>query len=1017
MLPVVHRELLTASRRRGTYNARVGTALIALVAMVWFYLVNGSAGPASSLGKSLFNALSIFAFISASFSGCWLTSDCVSSEKREGTLGLLFLTDLKGFEILLGKLTSSSFASFYSLLAILPLLAMSIVLGGVTLNDVGQVGLLLANTMFFSLAAGLFVSTFSRSERKALFATGLLIVVAAFWPLPVMWLMKEALEIHLSEEAAMALGLPSPLFSFILSPIGANFSTPNAASRFFSSLAFVHLEAWLLLVLAGRWLPRLAHQGAEPIGRRDWAQKWRQWSYGQGEGRLRYRRKLLDANAFSWLAAREQRKPIHVWLMLGTMLALWLPAAWKYPNYFADPEIGVGLAFILHGLLKVWFTSEVCARLNEDRHSGGLELLLSTPLGVVEIAQGQAAALRRQFLLPTVFILLLDAILLMFDNQNQHLAIAAGMVLLPVDLWALKWVGMWRSLTQPKLDRALIGTWLQVLYAPWIAFAAIVSAERILPYLLGGAFPVDSRSWIALWTLLNLANSLTFALLARRSFLSKFRILATTRFDTPRAQEKSPISTLSAQALGGRTPSKAPPLRGVLGRHPWIVGCCAAGVVLALIVATLQWRGRSRFESELKEIQRRSEPASVVELTSTTPSLSGPNQAERLVATFPQMRVLNQFRTGGTSKNSATSPLGGPLPEALRARYSEAVEANSKILRTVREIEDFRQTELHVPWHSMINPPQAGLPAQPWWQTLSLVQLLQAEALLRIDDGDRAEAVRTVGLIMDLSRMLDRVPLSGAQSTRFYSLHQALTVIENLLSSAAPSTGELEILETWLRTAEAEALETKSLRRALQGDRVLYIESTRGSSSDMAARNGPGMGGPPMVPFAFEVMNWTGRWDLLAAEGVRDRTAVINLLDLPLHERQPQLRRVESEIANRPERERLPLPWFDGVWTARLLRAHMDAIARLRAARAAMAVERWRLSSKMPLPETLQEIVPNALEKLPEDPFDGQPLHYTRKAVGSGYQIYGLGGEGTRQNGQVPSPRNNAMGPTFTVER
>lgn len=1017
MLPVVHRELLTASRRRGTYNARVGTALVALVAMVWFYLVNGSVGPASSLGKSLFNALSIFAFISASFSGCWLTSDCVSSEKREGTLGLLFLTDLKGFDILIGKLTSSSFASFYSLLAILPLLSMSIVLGGVTLKDVGQVGLLLANTMFFSLAAGLFVSTFSQSERKALFATGLLIFVAAFWPLPVMWFAKEALEIHFSEEVGIALGLPSPFFSFMLSPIGADFSTPRAASSFFSSVAFVHLEAWLMLVFSGRWLPRLAHQGAEPIGRRDWAQKWRQWSYGHGEGRLRYRRQLLDSNAFSWLAAREQRKPIHVWLKLGTMLALWLPAAWKYPNYFADPETSVGLAFILHGLLKVWFTSEVCARLNEDRHSGGLELLLSTPLGVVEIAQGQAAALRRQFLLPTVFILILDAILLTFDTQNHHLAIAAGMVLLPVDLWALKWVGMWRSLTQPKLDRALMGTWLQVLYAPWIAFAAIVSVQRVLPYLFGGALPVDSRSWIALWTLLNLANSLTSAFLARRSFLSQFRILATTRFDTHGGHQESPIATLFPQTLGGRTPSKVPPLRGALGRHPWIVGCCGAGFALALIILMVAWWGRSRFEAELREIQRRGEPASVAELTSTTPALSGPNQAERLVATFPQMRVLNQFRSGGASKSSATSPLGGPLPEAVRARYSEAVEANAKILRIVREIDDFRQTELHVPWHLMINPPQAGLPVQPWWQTFGLVQLLQAEALLRIDDGDRAEAVRGVGLMMDLSRMLDRVPLRGAQSSRFYSLHEALTVIENLLSSAVPSMGELEILETWLRTAEAEALDTTFLRRALQGERVLCIVSTRGSSSDVAARTEPGMGRPSMVPFAFELMKWTGRWDLLAAEGVRDRTAVINLLDLPLHERQPQLRRVESEIANRPERERLPLPWFDGVWTARLLRAHMDAIARLRAARTAMAVERWRLSSTTPLPETLQEIVPNALEKLPEDPFDGQPLQYTRKAVGSGYQIYGLGGEGTRQNGQVPSPRNNAMGPTFTVER
>ena len=48
------------------------------------------------------------------------TMDCISEEKREGTLGLLFLTDLKGYDVALGKLCANSVRSFYALLATVP---------------------------------------------------------------------------------------------------------------------------------------------------------------------------------------------------------------------------------------------------------------------------------------------------------------------------------------------------------------------------------------------------------------------------------------------------------------------------------------------------------------------------------------------------------------------------------------------------------------------------------------------------------------------------------------------------------------------------------------------------------------------------------------------------------------------------------------------------------------------------------------------------------------------------------
>ena len=1026
MLPVVHRELLAASRRSGTYHARVGTALIGLVPMVWIYLISGASAPASSLGKSLFTGLSILAFVFSLLAGTWLTSDCVSSEKREGTLGLLFLTDLNGFDILIGKLVSSSFAAFYGLLAIVPLLAIAILMGGVTLGEVGMVAMLLANTMFFSLSAGLFASTLTPNGRKALYATVLLIFSASIWPLLAM-MVCQALEKPLSNQEGILLAIPSPVFSCFISPVGGDGSLPHAKSAFLSSLAFVHLEAWLLLLLASRWLPYLAFERSKSFGRRGWAWRWRNWSFGEGEGRLRYRRKLLDRNAFFWLAAREQRKPIHVWLMLSTILGLWLLAAWRYPNYFATPETCFGLGFVIQGILKIWFSSEVCVRLNEDRHSGGLELLLSTPLTVAEIARGQAAALRRQFLAPMLFVLFLEGAFVVamwrtahtVDTATLSLAVAAGMLCLPLDLWALRWAGMWRALTQPKLDRALLGTWGQILVLPWVVYAGVLSSKDLVEYMVGRWLPTDSRSALALWTLLNLAIVLAFGLWARRRFLSSFRVVATAHSDNPEASDKSALLEFAKQILSRRNRLEVPPLRRVLRQHPWIIGGTLVLVALALTGGVMRKLARSRFEKEVDQVRQRGEPLSRADLTSTAPALKGRNQADQLIAQFPRMRRLNQFKWSGVrdATNSAQRATSrGSLTEAERARYSEAVEANSSILQAVRAIDDFRQTEFQIPLDGVFNLGWGVPPQQQWWQTVALSELVEAEALLQIDAGDREEGVTGVSLELGLANMLENVPVNHAQASRFRVLHRAVVIAETLLSSSVPTLKELGILETLVKDAEAAALDPTPLRRALFLDRVQLIVLSQSSSTELAARFGPMMGGLASTPLAFALTKWSGRWDLMAAQGVHDQTAGIDLLNLPLHSRQEQILNIESEIKSRPEVGRVFVP-FQEVLTTRLLTAQMEAITRLRAGLVAIAIERSRLLSNAPPPATLEELVPRVLEKIPLDPFDGQPLRYFREADGPGYLVFGMGGQVVRQGSQNAPPPNRSKQLFFRVER
>ena len=83
-----------AARKRATYWGRVGLAGIALGLSTYVVVVTSAAG-LTQLGQSLLSSLAGLAFLHCLFAGVRLTSDTISEEKREGTLGFLFLTDLR----------------------------------------------------------------------------------------------------------------------------------------------------------------------------------------------------------------------------------------------------------------------------------------------------------------------------------------------------------------------------------------------------------------------------------------------------------------------------------------------------------------------------------------------------------------------------------------------------------------------------------------------------------------------------------------------------------------------------------------------------------------------------------------------------------------------------------------------------------------------------------------------------------------------------------------------------------
>ena len=181
--------------------------------------------------------------------GLVVTADCLSAEKRDGTLGLLFLTDLRGVDVVLGKFSALALHALYGMLAVFPALALPLLTGGVTGEEFWRVSLTLLNLLFVSLSIGMLVSAVWRESSHTFTATLLLLLALVIGlPLGVNLL---ALIPNVPEWIA-GLRWLSPGYAYSL---GQSPSVPGMG-EYWVALATSHGLGWGFLLLAGLVLPR-----------------------------------------------------------------------------------------------------------------------------------------------------------------------------------------------------------------------------------------------------------------------------------------------------------------------------------------------------------------------------------------------------------------------------------------------------------------------------------------------------------------------------------------------------------------------------------------------------------------------------------------------------------------------------------------------------------------------------------------------------------------------------------------
>jgi len=527
LLPVVERELRVAARKRGTYWLRFFAALA--VTLIWICLTIGARNglPLAQLGHHLFNALGVLALGFCMLAGVFLTADCLSEEKRGGTLGLLFLTDLKGYDVVLGKLVVTSVQSFYGLLAIFPILALPLLLGGVTGAEFWRVILVLMSTLFFSLAVGMLISAVSDEARQAMAATFLVLLIIA-GILPSLWWLQALI---FQNHNASFLLRPSPGYAYRMA-FDYSYQWANGPAEFRTALQTLLVLGFSSLALASFILPRAWQEKRQPAPVRNWREKLQEFRFGDAISRKTLREGVINANPFYWLAIRDRMPQAFARITQRLIIPLFccffvvgLLTSKKIETFI----ISIFTAYALHQVFKCLVAIEASRRFSEDRHSGGLELLLVTPIPPDLILSGQWRALQKHFRKTILLMLLVNLGLLWFVNfadvqmgpQDRGIfggLLIGGMLMALLDVCALSWVGMWMGLRASRHHRATLGTLGRVMGLPWLGIFLLVFVGG------GKGFSAEQvEVFFTLWFILGIVTDLVVGISARTRLRRDFR--------------------------------------------------------------------------------------------------------------------------------------------------------------------------------------------------------------------------------------------------------------------------------------------------------------------------------------------------------------------------------------------------------------------------------------------------------------------------------------------------------------
>jgi ABC-type transport system involved in multi-copper enzyme maturation permease subunit len=275
LLSLIAREFRETARKKRAHGLRLifGGAMA-----VWFGMLvfrNLFVG-AEAVGKAVYEAIIMPLNVGAFLLAPALSAPSIATERAEGTLGLLFLTKLRPFHIVVAKFVARLLELLSFLLFALPFLVLPIVLGGVSKDAVllDVAGLLIM--LIFGSAVGLFASAFCKSTTRAFLLALALLFILEYW-----WVFLMGGESGFSSPSEIVGTFVEYAPGFGLFNIGPWFPGDNPTRDDILLLALLNLAmvivvAVILIALTSWKVARLAHPQSEErwVGWKSRLQRW-----------------------------------------------------------------------------------------------------------------------------------------------------------------------------------------------------------------------------------------------------------------------------------------------------------------------------------------------------------------------------------------------------------------------------------------------------------------------------------------------------------------------------------------------------------------------------------------------------------------------------------------------------------------------------------------------------------------------------------------------------------------------
>ncbi len=426
------------------WNAAVVTFLIVLFA---------GFSPDRSNGRTLFFILYAIACYSAVTQGIRLTADLFAEERRQGTLGLLVLTGLHPLEIFSSKLAGVVMVAGYGLLGGLPFMAIAFLLGGIPFMQFAGAVAVVLSLLLFCVAIGVLASVLHRDGGQAQVTAAAIALLVTAAPFLILWVTAGSAGGTGSEWLAL-----SPGFGAYAA---WNDFASGGVTLFWTHVAVMAGYASLALLCGAAVLKRTWRETSELPGATGWRNWLPSWKSRREKWSRKIRRELTAGDPFCWLAARSNGPAVAAELFVLGVVLLWL-AGWFV--WGADwPTTGslMTTSLVVHLGLNCAIAYAAARRFGEERHGGGFEILLSTPLTEANLVRAQRRALLLQFRSVVALILCLDfalclgGLLVRRWNLESMLSYFLTWALLLLFYFALHvrsamramWIGAWTGRT------------------------------------------------------------------------------------------------------------------------------------------------------------------------------------------------------------------------------------------------------------------------------------------------------------------------------------------------------------------------------------------------------------------------------------------------------------------------------------------------------------------------------------------------------------------------------------------